>query len=250
MLAAPKDLIRRQGERAICIPLATAAALRPAGRPAGELQRARPVDDTRSSTASACFYAARRVQGNALVLMRPTSLAASAWRPHVEGLLIGALAAGVLAALAAFLLARAISRPGRGASPTRRARSPRSAPSSRCPRRAPASSPRSRAPSTRWRSGSREARAAERRFLLSVSHELKTPLTAIRGYAEMLAEDAVPEDEAADWITREATRLERLVRDLLDLGRMRRGRVQHPPRADRPRRRRARVPRPLRGAGA
>ena len=28
------------------------------------------------------------------------------------------------------------------------------------------------------------AREAERNFLLSVSHELKTPLTAIRGYAE------------------------------------------------------------------
>src|SRR4029079_7893499 len=59
------------------------------------------------------------------------------------------------------------------------------------------------------------ARAAERQFLLSVSHELKTPLTAIRGYAEGLAEGAVPEDEAAEWITRESERLERLARDLL-----------------------------------
>ena len=66
------------------------------------------------------------------------------------------------------------------------------------------------------------ARAAERQFLLSVSHELKTPLTAIRGYAEGLAEGAVPEDEAAETIAREAKRLERLVQDLLDLARMRR----------------------------
>ena len=32
----------------------------------------------------------------------------------------------------------------------------------------------------------RRAREAERSFLLSVSHELKTPLTAIAGYAEAL----------------------------------------------------------------
>ena len=34
------------------------------------------------------------------------------------------------------------------------------------------------------------SRESERNFLLSVSHELKTPLTAIRGYAEGLAEGA------------------------------------------------------------
>jgi signal transduction histidine kinase len=65
-----------------------------------------------------------------------------------------------------------------------------------------------------------KARAAERQFLLSVSHELKTPLTAIRGYAEGLADGAFPVDEAAETISLEARRLERLVRDLLDLARM------------------------------
>src|SRR5205807_5594759 len=64
------------------------------------------------------------------------------------------------------------------------------------------------------------AREAERTFLLSVSHELKTPLTAIRAYAEGLAEGAVTVDEAACTIRREADRLERSVRDLLDLARL------------------------------
>ena len=65
-----------------------------------------------------------------------------------------------------------------------------------------------------------KAREAERAFLLSVSHELKTPLTAIRGYAEGLGEGVLPAEEAAATILRESQRLERLVGDLLDLGRM------------------------------
>ena len=66
------------------------------------------------------------------------------------------------------------------------------------------------------------SRQAERDFLLSVSHELKTPLTAIRGYSEGLADGAFEPDEAARIISLEASRLERLVRDLLDLARMNR----------------------------
>ncbi len=66
------------------------------------------------------------------------------------------------------------------------------------------------------------SREAERNFLLSVSHELKTPLTAIRGYAEGLADGAFGAEEAARVIGLEAGRLERLVRDLLDLARMNR----------------------------
>lgn len=64
------------------------------------------------------------------------------------------------------------------------------------------------------------ARDAERTFLLSVSHELKTPLTAIRGYAEALADGASAPQEAGPVIGREAERLDRLVGDLLDLARL------------------------------
>ena len=66
------------------------------------------------------------------------------------------------------------------------------------------------------------SRESERNFLLSVSHELKTPLTAIRGYAEGLGEGAFTPDEASRTILVESRRLERLVRDLLDLARMNR----------------------------
>src|SRR5438105_3678387 len=72
------------------------------------------------------------------------------------------------------------------------------------------------------------ARQAERRFLLSVSHELKTPLTAVRGYAEALQEAAVAPDEGGRVIAREAERLERLVQDLLDLARLDLARTEGP----------------------
>jgi two-component system, OmpR family, sensor kinase len=65
--------------------------------------------------------------------------------------------------------------------------------------------------------------ARQRQFLLSVSHDLRTPLTSIRGYAESVADGIAtgPEAErAAGVILAEAQRLERLVADLLDLARL------------------------------
>ena len=60
-----------------------------------------------------------------------------------------------------------------------------------------------------------------RQFLLSVSHDLRTPLTSIRGYADAVA-DGATEDVvgAVGIIGSEARRLERLVQDLLDLARL------------------------------
>lgn len=63
----------------------------------------------------------------------------------------------------------------------------------------------------------------QRDFLLSVSHDLRTPLTGISGYAESLASGVVPADETArvgGVVLTEAKRLERLVGDLLDLARL------------------------------
>jgi two-component system OmpR family sensor kinase len=71
-----------------------------------------------------------------------------------------------------------------------------------------------------------QARGSEHAFLLSISHDLRTPLTSIRGYAEALADgtldDADPNERkrAATIIGAEGRRLERLVRDLLDLSRL------------------------------
>jgi two-component system sensor histidine kinase BaeS len=65
------------------------------------------------------------------------------------------------------------------------------------------------------------SRGLERQFLLSVSHDLRTPLTSIRGFADALAEGRAPDPaHAADVVRTEARRLERLVGDLLELARL------------------------------
>ncbi len=69
----------------------------------------------------------------------------------------------------------------------------------------------------------RHSEARQREFLLSVSHDLRTPLTVITGYAESLAGSVVPPEETAHVgavLQGEAKRLERLVGDLLDLARL------------------------------
>ena len=66
----------------------------------------------------------------------------------------------------------------------------------------------------------RRLEAVRRDFVANVSHELKTPLTAIRGFAETLLSVDVPLEDARKYlgvILRHAERLGNLIDDLLDL---------------------------------
>lgn len=70
-------------------------------------------------------------------------------------------------------------------------------------------------------------------FLSDVAHELKTPLTVVRGTAEALSDGVVPADEAERYyarILRETDAMSRLVSDLLDVTRLRTGRIPFAPR--------------------
>ncbi|MDE3024367.1 MAG: HAMP domain-containing histidine kinase [Acidobacteriota bacterium] len=168
------------------------------------------------------FFAAQPVEpGHPFVLLRPKSVTSSQWSPFVWALLIAALAGSALAAAAALLLSRRIAGPvhrvAQAAGLLARGTTPDPVPV------AGAAELRTLAVAFNDLADQlQRAREAERSFLLSVSHELKTPLTAIRGWAEALSEGAVDAQDAAETVAAEAARLERLVRDLLDLARMNR----------------------------
>jgi two-component system sensor histidine kinase BaeS len=176
------------------------------------------------------LYSYRTLPHLGLLLLRPASLQSAAWRPFLGDLLLAALAGVLLAAVLSFVVARSISRPIRRVAAATRALA---ADQSHDP--LPTSGTTELASLAQAFNQMTEqlaaSRQAERDFLLSVSHELKTPLTAIRGYSEGLADGAFDPEEAARVISLEASRLERLVRDLLDLARMNRREfsVQHEP---------------------
>lgn len=72
----------------------------------------------------------------------------------------------------------------------------------------------------------RRLETIRRDFVANVSHELKTPLTAIAGYAETLASEAAEDSETgrfAEIIVEHTERMQRLVDDLLDLSRIESG---------------------------
>jgi len=80
----------------------------------------------------------------------------------------------------------------------------------------------------------RRLEAIRRDFVANVSHELKTPLTSISGYAETLLSDAPSRETTRQFLTTilgNARRMQRLVDDLLDLSRIESGRWQ-PARTD------------------
>src|SRR5207253_3970657 len=72
----------------------------------------------------------------------------------------------------------------------------------------------------------RRVEAMRRDFVANVSHELKTPLTVVGGFAETLADDDVaPADRRrfAETIRANAHRMQRIVDELLDLSRIETG---------------------------
>jgi two-component system OmpR family sensor kinase len=191
------------------------------GEAAATLRATGTADGTVDVRGEPFLFAARLGSGDAIVLLRAYRDQSEDWHPFFVGLAIAALVGALLAAAVAFLLARAVARPV-----TRVAEASRRLAEGESPDLLPVEgSTELRQLATAFNELSEElhrAQDAERSFLLTVSHELKTPLTAIRGHAEALADSVVSPERAGEVIEREAHRLERLIRDLLDLARLRR----------------------------
>ncbi len=228
-LAGARLLLARQGERVVLLPLASVASF-----PGLQqiVANGLPAQGRASVRGQEVLYAVRQVGQNVLVVARPAALQAADWHPFVGSFLLAALGGVALAGVLAFVLARTVTGPVAKVAEASR------------------SLARGEAPSLLEVRGSGElavlassfndmaaqlaaGRESEQTFLLSVSHELKTPLTAIRGYAEGLEEGAVAPAEGGRVIAEESARLERLVQDLLDLARIsRRSFAVRPERVD------------------
>ena len=68
-----------------------------------------------------------------------------------------------------------------------------------------------------------KAEQTRQEFIANVSHELKTPMTTIAGFAEGLLDGTIPKEEEEKYlviIADETRRLSRLVREMLDMSKM------------------------------
>jgi two-component system sensor histidine kinase BaeS len=164
------------------------------------------------------LYVARATSAGRVVLVRSGGLAFGEWRPFLGSLLLAGLGGILLAVLLSYLLARRLTRPlGELAGATARVAAGEAGVA--VPVRGDDELAAVAGAFNDMSSQLTGARDAQRAFLESVSHELKTPLTSIRGYAEAVQGGAVAPSEAGQVILAEAERLERLVGDLLELAR-------------------------------
>jgi two-component system sensor histidine kinase BaeS len=210
--------LETQQERLTIIEIAQAALLLPP-EGAAAVQAGRPAQGSVEVRGQRYLYSARPLGRRAIILLRSAKLEASDWRPFTVAFVIAAAAGAGIAAFAAFLLAGAIARPIRRVvlASRRLAAGETHGP---LPVEGPAEVASLALAFNQMAEELDRAKDAERSFLLSVSHELKTPLASIRGHGEALLDGVLDVPAGAGVVVQEAQRLERLVRDLLDLARL------------------------------
>lgn len=187
-----------------------------------ELRRVGAANGTAEIGGHSLIFAVRRVGGSYALFTRPDLVSGGDFRRYLSALLIASGVAALVAAAVAALLARGLSRPLR-----RLALAAGELASGRRPEPVPPEGTEELGELAeafnQMSAQLTQARDAERAVLLSVSHDLRTPLTSIRGYAEGIEDGTIEPGRAAAVIGRESERLERMVGDLLALARLRQG---------------------------
>ncbi len=221
-LGAPPPARGAPGERLVrVLSMEEIAVVLPAGAVA-DLRRDGAADGTAKIGGRDSVYAARRTGTSALLVTRPDIVSGDDFRRYLSALLIASGVAALFAAAVAALLSRRLTQPLR-----RLSLAAGDVAAGRHPEPVPPEGTEELDELAEAFNGMSEqlslARDAERAVLLSVSHDLRTPLTSIRGYAEGIEDGTIEPREAAEVVGREAARLERLVGDLLALARLRQG---------------------------
>jgi signal transduction histidine kinase len=166
------------------------------------------------------LYVTRSTTVGRIVLVRSAGIAFAEWRPFLGSLVLAGLGGALLAVVLSYFLARRLTQPiARLSAATRRLAMGEPHVAVAVEGDGEDELANLARAFNEMSSELARTRESQRQFLESVSHELKTPLTSIRGYAEALEEAAVAPHDGARVIGAEADRLGRLVQDLLDLAR-------------------------------
>lgn len=167
-------------------------------------------------------------RANAIVVAKPAAGLGEVFGDLVPRLLFSGLIGVAAALVLGFLLAQSVGAPLRNI-----ARAARNVARGNYRQRVPATGPREvRDLASNFNRMTEEVQRSQqtlRDFLANISHELKTPLTSIRGFSEAITDGTIDDsagiDRSARIIHNESNRVLRLVEELLDLSRIESGQV-------------------------
>jgi HAMP domain-containing protein len=167
-------------------------------------------------------------QASAIVVAKPAASLNEVFGDLIPRLLFSGLIGVAAALVLGFLLAQSVGAPLRNI-----ARAARNVARGNYRQRVPATGPREvRDLASNFNRMTEEVQRSQqtlRDFLANISHELKTPLTSIRGFSEAMVDgtidDAAGIERSARIINNESNRVLRLVEELLDLSRIESGQV-------------------------
>jgi signal transduction histidine kinase len=167
-------------------------------------------------------------QAAAIVVAKPAASLGEVFGDLMPRLLFSGLIGVAAALVLGFLLSQSVAAPLRNI-----ARAARSVARGNYRQRVPATGPREvrdlAANFNRMTEEVQRSQQTLRDFLANISHELKTPLTSIRGFSEAMLDGTIDDapgiERSARIINDESSRVLRLVEELLDLSRIESGQV-------------------------